>query len=193
MERLVYDAMRGRRANFVRKDALLEASRILQPLLVAKPTVTYPISSRLGPQASDDLIAKTVLTGGGGCPWVGKAYNLDDVWSRAIDFSVAREMQLSLRLNFDQMRLLLRAFTKEMERGIASRTLKDIEDVSTIKMLETFVNKLPNGTEEGIYYGLDLGGTNFRVVKFELVPGRFARRVQERSWKIPEQCKLGKC
>ena len=35
---------------------------------------------------------------------------------------------------------------------------------SPIKMLVTYVRSTPNGTEEGDFYALDLGGTNFRVL-----------------------------
>ena len=35
---------------------------------------------------------------------------------------------------------------------------------SPIKMLPTYVRSIPNGTEEGNFFALDLGGTNFRVL-----------------------------
>ena len=35
---------------------------------------------------------------------------------------------------------------------------------SPIKMLVTYVRSTPNGSEEGDFYALDLGGTNFRVL-----------------------------
>uniref|UniRef100_A0A0D9UXR7 Phosphotransferase n=1 Tax=Leersia perrieri TaxID=77586 RepID=A0A0D9UXR7_9ORYZ len=42
------------------------------------------------------------------------------------------------------------------------------EGGSKVKMLLSYVDKLPTGREEGLYYGLDLGGTNFRVLKVQL-------------------------
>jgi len=233
-ERLIYDAMRGRRANFVRKDALLEAFRAIEPALAHATSTTvvhlYSVGDRTGPLASDDLISRTV-TGGSGpsspslsslsaaassssplkatspqmqsiqthvmhhhhrdCPWLANTDIGSEVWSHATDFSAAREMQLSLRLNFDQMRLLLLAFVREMDAGIKSRNKSECAEAPTIKMLETFVTKLPNGTEEGSFYGLDLGGTNFRVVRFELVRGQAAKKVQEVSYRIPDDCKHG--
>ncbi|KAF0916018.1 hypothetical protein E2562_000648 [Oryza meyeriana var. granulata] len=42
------------------------------------------------------------------------------------------------------------------------------EGGSRVKMLLSFVDKLPTGREEGLFYGLDLGGTNFRVLKVHL-------------------------
>ncbi|KAF8041201.1 hypothetical protein BT93_B3203 [Corymbia citriodora subsp. variegata] len=50
----------------------------------------------------------------------------------------------------------------EMHAGLAS------EGGSKLKMLLTFVDTLPNGNEKGIYYALDLGGTNFRVLQVQL-------------------------
>ncbi len=41
-------------------------------------------------------------------------------------------------------------------------------------MIPSFVCALPNGAELGTYYALDLGGTNFRVLKVRAA-GRPAR------------------
>ncbi|KAH6801495.1 hexokinase 1 [Perilla frutescens var. hirtella] len=54
------------------------------------------------------------------------------------------------------------AMTVEMHAGLAS------EGGSKLKMLISFVDNLPNGDEEGVFYALDLGGTNFRVLRVEL-------------------------
>ncbi|KAF7028250.1 hypothetical protein CFC21_040205 [Triticum aestivum] len=42
------------------------------------------------------------------------------------------------------------------------------EGGSRVQMLLSYVDKLPTGREEGLFYGLDLGGTNFRVLKVQL-------------------------
>jgi hexokinase len=54
----------------------------------------------------------------------------------------------------------------EMHAGLAS------EGGSKLKMLLTFVDSLPTGDEKGTYYALDLGGTNFRVLRVQLEGGR---------------------
>ncbi|KAI3670504.1 hypothetical protein L1987_87840 [Smallanthus sonchifolius] len=54
------------------------------------------------------------------------------------------------------------AMTVEMHAGLAS------EGGSKLKMLITYVDNLPNREEEGVYYALDLGGTNFRVLRVQL-------------------------
>ncbi|OIW16925.1 hypothetical protein TanjilG_00134 [Lupinus angustifolius] len=54
------------------------------------------------------------------------------------------------------------AMTVEMHAGLAS------EGGSKLKMLITFVHNLPTGNEKGLFYALDLGGTNFRVLRVQL-------------------------
>uniref|UniRef100_A0A453FHH6 Phosphotransferase n=1 Tax=Aegilops tauschii subsp. strangulata TaxID=200361 RepID=A0A453FHH6_AEGTS len=54
------------------------------------------------------------------------------------------------------------AMDVEMRAGLAS------EDGSKLKMLVTYVDSLPSGDEKGLFYALDLGGTNFRVLRVQL-------------------------
>uniref|UniRef100_A0A6B2L5C8 Phosphotransferase n=1 Tax=Arcella intermedia TaxID=1963864 RepID=A0A6B2L5C8_9EUKA len=39
---------------------------------------------------------------------------------------------------------------------------------SSLKMIPTYVTKLPTGTEKGVAYALDIGGSNLRVLKVDL-------------------------
>ena len=43
---------------------------------------------------------------------------------------------------------------------------------SPIQMLPTYVQALPDGSEQGDFFALDLGGTNFRVLLVKLCDGR---------------------
>lgn len=52
--------------------------------------------------------------------------------------------------------------TEEMHAGLAS------EGGSKLKMLITYVDNLPTGDEKGLFYALDLGGTNFRAMRVQL-------------------------
>lgn len=61
-----------------------------------------------------------------------------------------------------RLRQVVDAMAVEMHAGLAS------EGGSKLKMLLTFVDNLPNGNEKGTYYALDLGGTNFRVLRVQL-------------------------
>ncbi|XP_006658518.3 hexokinase-1-like [Oryza brachyantha] len=74
------------------------------------------------------------------------------------------------------------AMAGEMEGGLA------VEGGGTMKMIVSYVDSLPNGGEEGLFYALDLGGTNFRVLRVRLAGGekeRVAERVVRRGVMIP--------
>ncbi|XP_058722281.1 hexokinase-2, chloroplastic isoform X2 [Vicia villosa] len=52
--------------------------------------------------------------------------------------------------------------SSEMQAGLSS------EDGPGLPMIPTYVHTLPTGNEKGLFYALDLGGTNFRVLRVEL-------------------------
>jgi hexokinase len=64
------------------------------------------------------------------------------------------------------------------------------EKVSSLQMENTYIPELPNGTEEGIYLALDLGGTNFRVILLELANGKFLRE-EFKFYHISDEARLG--
>ncbi|KAL9668168.1 hypothetical protein QQ045_002543 [Rhodiola kirilowii] len=61
-----------------------------------------------------------------------------------------------------------------------------------LKMLISFVDNLPTGNEEGLFYALDLGGTNFRVLRVQL-GGKEARVMKQEfeECSIPPHLMLG--
>ncbi|CAH9063560.1 unnamed protein product [Cuscuta epithymum] len=61
-----------------------------------------------------------------------------------------------------KLRQLADAMVVEMHAGLAS------EGGSKLKMLISYVDNLPTGDEDGVFYALDLGGTNFRVLRVQL-------------------------
>ncbi|KAK9079408.1 hypothetical protein SSX86_001079 [Deinandra increscens subsp. villosa] len=61
-----------------------------------------------------------------------------------------------------RLRQVVDAMAVEMHAGLAS------EGGSKLKMLLTFVDKLPDGSESGIYYALHVGGTDFRILRIQL-------------------------
>eukprot|EP00924_Labyrinthula_sp_SR-Ha-C_P010970 snap_masked-scaffold_33-processed-gene-1.22-mRNA-1 protein AED:0.44 eAED:0.47 QI:0/-1/0/1/-1/1/1/0/929 len=85
-----------------------------------------------------------------------------------------------LLLSNERMEGLITDFANEMKCGLNGKP-------SSIKMIPSYVTVLPNGTETGGYYSLDLGGTNFRVSKFEFLAskGQF-RLVAESKIAIPQ-------
>nr|XP_033799117.1 hexokinase HKDC1-like isoform X1 [Geotrypetes seraphini] len=56
----------------------------------------------------------------------------------------------------------------ELKNGLK----KETHDSATVKMLPTYVCGTPDGTEEGKFLALDLGGTNFRVLLVKVRSGR---------------------
>ncbi|NWV37690.1 HXK2 protein, partial [Grantiella picta] len=65
------------------------------------------------------------------------------------------------RADLDQVQALMR---QEMERGLGKSTHAS----ASVRMLPTYVCHTPDGTEQGDYLALDLGGTNFRVLLVRL-------------------------
>ena len=62
-------------------------------------------------------------------------------------------------ISLDGMREVERRLTSDFKKGLE----REGEDVK-VKMLITYVHSLPNGSEEGDFLALDLGGSNFRVL-----------------------------
>ena len=67
----------------------------------------------------------------------------------------------------------------EMEKGRA-------KDNCDIKMLPSFVCDLPTGKENGKYLALDLGGSNFRVLRFKVENGDVTLEASKKA-KIPKE------
>ncbi|KAK7389590.1 hypothetical protein VNO78_24754 [Psophocarpus tetragonolobus] len=81
-------------------------------------------------------------------------------WGRAME--ILKELEEKCATPPWKLNLIADAMNVEMHAGLAS------EGGSKLKMLITYVDKLPTGNEEGLYYALDLGGTNFRVLRVQL-------------------------
>ncbi|XP_021765357.1 hexokinase-2-like [Chenopodium quinoa] len=84
---------------------------------------------------------------------------------------------------------LLKQLANEMEL-MMRKGLED-EDSSSIKMLVSYVDSLPSGHEKGCFYALDLGGTNFRVMRVKL-QGNRTIDLKSESYKVPPNIKVGK-
>lgn len=91
---------------------------------------------------------------------VGKRVRTRRKWRKMVQ--VLEELEESCDTSVGRLKQLVDAMAVEMHAGLAS------EGGSKLKMLLTYVDKLPNGSEKGIYYALDLGGTNFRVLRVHL-------------------------
>ncbi|KAL2929011.1 Hexokinase-1 [Bienertia sinuspersici] len=81
-------------------------------------------------------------------------------WARAM--AILKELDDKCGTPLGKLRQVADAMTVEMHAGLAS------EGGSKLKMLISFVDNLPTGDEHGLFYALDLGGTNFRVLRVKL-------------------------
>ncbi|XP_066363658.1 hexokinase-5-like [Miscanthus floridulus] len=86
--------------------------------------------------------------------------------------AVVEEVESSLATPTALLRSIADAMVTEMERGLRG----DIH--AQLKMLISYVDNLPTGDEHGLFYALDLGGTNFRVLRVQL-GGREKRVVKQ--------------
>ncbi|XP_047307786.1 hexokinase-1-like [Impatiens glandulifera] len=81
-------------------------------------------------------------------------------WAKAI--AILREFEEKCDTPIGKLKQVADAMTVEMHAGLAS------EGGSKLKMLISYVDNLPTGDEKGWFYALDLGGTNFRVLRVQL-------------------------
>ncbi|CAD6230074.1 unnamed protein product [Miscanthus lutarioriparius] len=100
-------------------------------------------------------------------------------WARA--GAVLRDLQERCAAPAERLRLVADAMAAEMRAGLASNDSEGESGSSVLlKMLVTYVDSLPSGGEKGLFYALDLGGTNFRVLRIQF-GGKEQRIVNQES------------
>lgn len=100
--------------------------------------------------------------------------------------AVIEEVERTLSTPTALLRSIADALVAEMERGLRG----DIH--AQLKMLISYVDNLPSGDEHGLFYALDLGGTNFRVLRVQL--GGKEKRVVKQQYEevsIPPHLMVG--
>jgi len=75
--------------------------------------------------------------------------------------SIVKQFELS----DDDVNKAVKEFLRQMEEGLA-------KDGTSLSQIPTYVTSVPNGTEQGLYMAVDLGGTNFRVCSVQLLGNR---------------------
>ncbi|XP_069557734.1 hexokinase-2 isoform X1 [Brachyistius frenatus] len=79
-------------------------------------------------------------------------------------------------------------FRREMDKGLC----RDTNPTAAVKMLPTFVRSTPDGTEQGEFLALDLGGSNFRVLLVKVMAdGKQKVEMENQIYAIPEQLMRG--
>ncbi|GAB1861739.1 Phosphotransferase [Camponotus japonicus] len=102
----------------------------------------------------------------------------DDVRRQKIENYTAK-----MRLSAATARKIQDVFISEMNKGIHQKS-------SSLQMENTYIPELLDGTEEGLYLALDLGGTNFRVLLLELAHGAPIRQEVKRYY-IGSELRVG--
>ncbi|XP_078499335.1 hexokinase-1 isoform X2 [Lissotriton helveticus] len=70
----------------------------------------------------------------------------------------------AMRLSDETILDIMARFRTEMENGLS----RDFNPTASVKMLPTFVRSIPDGTEKGDFIALDLGGSNFRILRVKV-------------------------
>ncbi|XP_038567794.1 hexokinase-1-like isoform X1 [Micropterus salmoides] len=70
----------------------------------------------------------------------------------------------SMRFSDETLKDIMNRFRREMENGLG----RDTNPTATLKMLPTFVRSIPDGSEKGDFIALDLGGSNFRILRVKV-------------------------
>ncbi|KAL3997698.1 Hexokinase [Acanthocheilonema viteae] len=89
------------------------------------------------------------------------------------------------KLSNDTLRQMMAHMSRNMDKG-----LEGGPENSTISMLPSFVPELPDGTEEGRFIAMDLGGTNLRVMLMDIVQGE-ELKTQQFNTRIPNWAMRG--
>ncbi|XP_034975074.1 hexokinase-2 isoform X3 [Zootoca vivipara] len=93
-----------------------------------------------------------------------------------------------MRLSDETLQEISNRFQKDMEKGLGV----DTNPTASVKMLPTFVRSTPDGTEEGNFLALDLGGTNFRVLRVKVADnGSKKVEMENQIYAIPEDLMRG--
>ena len=102
----------------------------------------------------------------------------DDVKQQKIEQKLAQ-----MKFSAATVRKIQEVFLSEMNKGIHLQP-------SSLQMENTYVPELLDGTEEGLYLALDLGGTNFRVLLLELAHGTPIRE-EVKKYHISSDLRVG--
>ncbi|EOA30392.1 hypothetical protein CARUB_v10013513mg [Capsella rubella] len=92
-------------------------------------------------------------------------------WKKVV--GILRDLEEACETPLGRLRQMVDAIAVEMQAGLVS------EGGSKLKMLLTFVDDLPNGSETGTYYALHLGGSYFRIIRVHLGGQRSTLEVQD--------------
>ncbi|XP_069877048.1 hexokinase HKDC1 isoform X2 [Dipodomys merriami] len=93
-----------------------------------------------------------------------------------------------MRLSDEILLDIMARFQAEMEKGLG----KDTNPTASVKMLPTFVKAIPDGSENGEFLSLDLGGSKFRVLKVQVSEeGKRNVQMESQFYPMPNEISRG--
>ncbi|XP_053846878.1 hexokinase-3 isoform X2 [Vidua macroura] len=116
--------------------------------------ILLSVSRLLSPECMATLLPSRDGSGRGAAMVTAVALRL------AAQRRVVNEVLAPLRLSRNDLEKVQALMREEMERGLC----KETSATASVRMLPTYVSHTPDGTEQGDFLALDLGGTNFRVL-----------------------------
>jgi len=102
-----------------------------------------------------------------------------------VDKSLVENILKPLDLNDEDYVKVMDAMTSDIIKGLTPMD----HEASNIKCFPTYVRSVPDGTEEGDFLALDLGGTNFRVLLINLKGQEVT--MESKIFIIPQHIMLG--
>ncbi|XP_056889203.1 hexokinase-2 [Takifugu flavidus] len=94
----------------------------------------------------------------------------------------------TLRLSRQQLLEVKRRMREKMLQGLSKQTHEE----SSVKMLPTYVISTPNGTEQGDFLVVDLGGSKFRVLLAQIQNGKKRNEtLHQKIYNIPQETMQG--
>ncbi|XP_049848868.1 uncharacterized protein LOC126316818 isoform X2 [Schistocerca gregaria] len=89
-------------------------------------------------------------------------------------------------IDIHRLELIRMAIQQEMEAGLLSNS------ASSLKMLPSYINRLPLNDISTTAYALDIGGTNLRILKVVLEQGGIIQNIFTNKYSIPHELMVGK-
>ena len=93
-------------------------------------------------------------------------------------------LEKTFTVSANSMRRIIEDFHRDMRKGLEGKK-------SSLKMIPEYV-KRPSGKEKGVFLAIDLGGTNFRVLRLELKGKRTIGHSSAEKYVIKEKYMKGK-
>lgn len=80
---------------------------------------------------------------------------------------------------------------EDLVNGLSNNDI--VRSRSPLKMIQSFVNRFPDGSENGIFYAIDFGGTNIRIIQVTIVDDNGLKNVLKecQSYKFTHELMTG--